>query len=160
MKKCSTLFLKAVVILIGTLVLAFCVLVLPKFAGFYAEWLPQVKYLAYPIMFFFYATTLPFFFALYQTLLLLSYIDKDKAFSELSVKALKNIKCAAFTFTSLYVVGMPLFYITADLDDAPGIMVIGLIILFAASVVTVFAAILQMLLTNAIEIKSENDLTI
>jgi hypothetical protein len=48
----------------------------------------------------------------------------------------------------------------AERDDAPGIILIGLVIIFASMVIGVFAAVLQKLLTNAIEIKSENDLTV
>jgi len=60
----------------------------------------------------------------------------------------------------LYVVGMPLFYLIAEMDDAPGIILIGLVMIFAALVIAVFAAVLQKLLKNAIDIKSENDLTV
>ena len=47
-----------------------------------------------------------------------------------------------------------------DMDDAPGIVMIGLIIIFACMVIAVFAAVLQKLLKNAIAIKQENDYTI
>ena len=107
-----------------------------------------------------YAAAIPFYFALYQAFKLLSYIDKNKAFSELSVKALKNIKYCAITISSLYVLGMPLFYLMAKKDDAPGIILIGLVIIFASMVIAVFAAVLQRLLQEAIDIKSENDLTV
>jgi capsular polysaccharide biosynthesis protein len=46
------------------------------------------------------------------------------------------------------------------LDDAPGAIVIGLVIIFASIVIAVFAAVLEKLLRTAIDIKSENDLTI
>jgi hypothetical protein len=55
---------------------------------------------------------------------------------------------------------MPLFYLVGDKDDAPGIIVIGLVLVFASMVITFFAAVLQMLLKEAIDIKSDNDLTI
>ncbi|MDR4346565.1 DUF2975 domain-containing protein, partial [Bacillus anthracis] len=107
-----------------------------------------------------YATAIPYYFALYQTFKLLNYIDKNNAFSELSVKALKNIKYSALAISVLYVLGMPLFYLVAERDDAPGIIVIGMIIIFASMVIAVFAAVLQRLLKDAIDIKSENDLTV
>lgn len=55
---------------------------------------------------------------------------------------------------------MPLFYLMAEADDAPGIIVIGLVMIFASMVIGVFAAVLQKLLKEAIDIKSENDLTV
>ena len=54
----------------------------------------------------------------------------------------------------------PFFYIAAKSEDAPGIMVIGLVMVFAPMVIAVFAAVLQRLLQNAIVIKSENELTV
>lgn len=101
-----------------------------------------------------------FYFALYQAFTLLSYIDRNKAFSELSVRALKKIKYSAITISLLLVAGMPLFYLIAEMDDAPGIILIGLVLIFASMVIAVFAAVLQRLLQEAIDIKSENDLTV
>ncbi len=55
---------------------------------------------------------------------------------------------------------MPLIYYAAEVDDAPGLILIGMVIICASFVVAVFAAVLQKLLENAIDIKSENDLTV
>ena len=107
-----------------------------------------------------YVAAIPFYIALYQAFKLLSYIDQNKAFSELSVMALKKIKNCAITISCLYVVGLPLFYIFAQLDDAPGVVIIGMMLVFAPLVIAVFAAVLQRLLQEAIYIKSENDLTV
>ena len=48
----------------------------------------------------------------------------------------------------------------AEVDDAPGLIAFPLIIIFASFVIAVFAAVLQRLLKEAIDIKSDNDLTI
>ncbi|MGO4375941.1 DUF2975 domain-containing protein, partial [Paenibacillus sp. MCAF20] len=45
-------------------------------------------------------------------------------------------------------------------DDAPGIILVGMVLIFASLVIAVFAAVLQKLLKEAIDIKSENDLTV
>ncbi|MNP73480.1 hypothetical protein D3C76_1701990 [compost metagenome] len=55
---------------------------------------------------------------------------------------------------------MPLFYLIGEKDDAPGVIVIGMVMIFASMVIAVFAAVLQKLLKDAIELKSENDLTV
>jgi hypothetical protein len=55
---------------------------------------------------------------------------------------------------------MPLFYQMAQSTDAPGLMMIGLIINAAPFVVAVFAAVLQMLVKTAVDIKNENELTV
>jgi hypothetical protein len=64
------------------------------------------------------------------------------------------------TISGLYVVIMPFVFLVADLDDAPGLIIIGMVPIFASMVIAVFAAVLQKLLQNAIDIKSENDLTV
>ena len=158
MKRVSTIFLKGVITFIGTIVLALCIFGLPWIANEIGDHYPT--YLLYPVLISLYATAIPFFFAMYQTLKLLSYIDKNKAFSELSVKTLKNIKYYASIFSILYVVCLPFLYFMAQIDDAPGILAFGLVITFASIVIAVFAAILQKLLKEAIDIKSDNDLTI
>jgi hypothetical protein len=157
-KRGTTLFLKLAVILIGIPVLALGIF------GFY--WLPNnpvnpdYAHILYPILIGMYVSVIPFFVALYQAFKLLSYIDKSKAFSKISVKALKNIKYCAITISGIYVVGLPFFYIFAELDDAPGVILIGMLFIFASMVIAVFAAVLQRLLQEAINIKSENDLTV
>ncbi|WP_340373321.1 DUF2975 domain-containing protein [Peribacillus sp. FSL E2-0218] len=160
MNRVSTLFLKIAVFLIGLPVLALCIFVVPVIAKFAVELFPNIPYLNDLVFIYMYVTAIPFYGALYQAFKLLSYIDKNKAFSELSVVALKNIKYCAMAISILYVIGLPFFYFMAELDDAPGIIIIGLVIIFASMVIAVFAAVLQSLLKNAIEIKSENDLTV
>ncbi|MEH7309058.1 DUF2975 domain-containing protein, partial [Neobacillus drentensis] len=148
------------VILMGIPVLALCIFLVPEIANFAAELYPEHAYIKYLVFIDLYVAAIPFYFALYQAFKLLGYIDKQKAFSELSVKALMNIKKCAITISSLFVLGMPLFYLVAEADDAPGIIIIGLVLIFASMVIAVFAAVLQMLLKEAIDIKSENDLIV
>lgn len=160
MERGTTLFLKAALVLIGVPVLALCIFAVPKIAEFAAELYPDYAFLKILVLMDLYATALPFYFALYQSFKLLSYIDENQAFSDRSVLALKRIKYCAFLFGGLYTVGMPLFYLMAEKDDAPGIIVIGMVLIFAALIIAFFAAVLQKLLKEAIDIKSENDLTV
>ncbi|MBM7868717.1 putative RDD family membrane protein YckC [Clostridium pascui] len=158
MKQYSTIFLRIAVIIIGIPVLALCIF------GLY--WLTKnpvninYAHILYPVIIGIYVSTIPFFGALYQALRLLSYIDKNKAFSELSVKALRNIKYCANIISIVYVVILPFVYILAEKDDAPGLIVMGMVPIFASMAIAVFAAVLQRLLQDAIDIKSENDLTV
>ncbi|ABY43999.1 MULTISPECIES: DUF2975 domain-containing protein [Bacillus] len=160
MKQRSTLFLKTAIILIGIPVLALCIFLVPNIGNYAAELYPDIAYIKYLILINLYATVVPFYFALYQAFKLVSFIDKGNAFSKLSVRALKKIKQCAVTISILYVVGMPLFYLVAERDDAPGIIILGMLLIFASMVIAVFAAVLQRLLKDAIDIKSENDLTV
>lgn len=160
MKQASTIFLKLAIILMGVLVLALCIFFVPGVAHYAEKLFPNLAYMKYLIFIDFYATAVTFYFALYQAFILLSYIDKNKAFSELSVTALKNIRNCAVTISGLYILGMPLYHLMAEADDAPGIILIGMGIIFASLVVAVFAAVPQKLLKNAIDMKMENDLSV
>jgi hypothetical protein len=102
----------------------------------------------------------PFFIALFESLRLLGFIEQNTAFSDASVAALRKIKYCAAAFSALYMIGMPYVAYIAEQDDAPGVILIGLVLTAAPIVVAVFAALLEQLLQNAIDIKSENDLTV
>ncbi|MBT2738727.1 DUF2975 domain-containing protein [Bacillus sp. ISL-7] len=160
MKRGKTLFLKIADILIGIPVLALCIFLVPEIWNVAAKLLPEFAYIKYLVSIVFYASAIPFYFALYQAFKLLHYIDKNKAFSQISVKALKKIKHCAITISILHVLVLPLFYLFAEKDDAPGVIFVGLVVPFASMVIAVFAAVLQKLLKEAIDIKSDNDLTV
>lgn len=134
--------------------LGICVFALPL--GIQAEHVGGYR----PILLGLYVPAVPFFFALYQALGLLGLIDANKAFSDLSVQALKRIKRCAIAISALFAAGMPYIYIVADRDDAPGVILLGLVIIVASAAIAVLAAVLQRLLGQALAIKSENDLTV
>lgn len=160
MKQGTTLFLRAAVVLIGLPVLAICIFLVPGIGNFAAALYPELPLIKTLVFIDLYAAAIPFYVALYQAFKLLSYIDGNQAFSELSVTALKKIKICAIAISGVYTLGLPLFYLLAERDDAPGIIVIGMVLIFASLVIGVFAAVLQRLLKEAIDIKSENDLTV
>lgn len=150
----STLFLRGVIALLGAIILGLCVFVLPMGiatdrTGYYG-----------PILIGLYISAIPYFIALYQAMKLLGYIDRSEAFTARAVRALKNIKYCAFIISGLFAAGSPYIYYAADLDDAPGVLAIALVILFASLVIAVAAAVFQSLFQNAVNIKTENDLTV
>ena len=158
MKQGSTIFLRGLIFIIGIVVIALWIIGVHWFANKLLE--GELMYSQFVILLGLIIPALPFFFALYQTSKLLNFIDKNKAFSDLSVNALKNIKYSAIIISILFVIGMPIVYLIADKTDAPGLILIGLAITFAPVIIATFAAILQRLLQDAIDIKTENDLTV
>lgn len=150
----STVLLKFIIVLIGAPIAGLCIFVLPgalfsDSTGYY-----------WPIVAGLYLTALPFFYALYQGFTLLGYIDKNQAFTAQSVHALKHIKYAATAITAIYTLGMPYIYYAAQMDDAPGVVLIGCIIAFASFIIATASALFQRLFQNAVTIKNENDLTV
>jgi hypothetical protein len=154
MHRSSTLLLRLILWIIGAIVLAICAIGLPLLIM--QE--PVGGYL--PLLLSIYAAAIPFFIALYHTLTLLSYIDKNTAFSPRSVAALGVIKYCAFSVSALYAIALPYIYMVAQADDAPGVIIIGMVFTCAPFAVGVFAAVLQKLAQSAIDIKTENDLTV
>lgn len=144
---------------IGLAVLALCIYMFPSITKEMVDVMP-VQWELLPILISMAISVVPLYIALYQAIKLLNLIDVNKAFSELSVKALNNIKYCASIIALLYLAISPVVFMIADRDDAPGVFAIGLIIIFASIAVATFAAILQKLLHNAIDIKRENDLTV
>ncbi len=159
MKK-ETILLKTAIFFIGLPILALCIIIFPIFTKEAATSSTRMAFILYGILTTLYLSAIPFFIALYQAFKLLTYIDRNEAFSDLSVKAIKNIKNCAGLISILHLVCMPLYYIVAEVDDAPGVIILGMIFIFGPMVVSVFAAVLQKLLQNAIDIKRDNDLTI
>ncbi|WP_271853831.1 DUF2975 domain-containing protein [Planococcus maritimus] len=158
--KRETLFLKVVLFLMALPVIALCIFVVLPLSSIIQDGPDQLAFLQYVFTVMLYATAAAYFLALYQTFKLLSFIDNNTAFSVRSVKAIKNIKLCALSITGIYFLAMPLFYMIAEIDDAPGLILMGAGIGFAAFVIAVFAAVLQKLLAHAIDIQSENDLTV
>lgn len=154
MKKGSTLLLKIVITLIGLVVLLLCIFVLPS--GILSDQTGDYR----PILLGMYVPAIPFFYALYQGLKLLTFIDKNNVFSQKAVEALKIIKYCAFMVGGWYIGWMPYIFTVAERDDAPGVAGIGFIIIFASLVVATAAMVFQRLLQNVLDIKSENELTV
>jgi len=160
MKRIPTFLLRAAVLAIGATVLALCIFALPTMWMAIPEEYPNHTYVFYCILIALYVAAIPFFVALHQAMRLLRYIDTGKAFSVLSVVALRRIAYCAIAISAVFVASMPFFFIWAQHDDAPGLIVIGMILVGASFVIAVFAGVLERLFRDAIEIKSENDLTV
>lgn len=124
LKRSSTMFLKVIIFLAGISVLALCIFLVPEMADFTANLYPNITPIKYLVFIVMYGAAVPFYVALYQAFNLLQYIDENTAFSELSVKALKNIKRCAITISGLYVLSLPLFYFIAK-KNGPSYWVSG-----------------------------------
>lgn len=159
-KQPSTLFLRIVIIVMGLMAIGLACLILPAIYTGWEEGYPMMAVLRFPAMALLGATIVPFFVALYQTMKLLDYIDTDRAFSMLSVHALGKIKYSAASFSVLYILFLPVVYQIAQVRDAPGLVIIGMIMAGAPIVIAVLSSVFQKLLDSAIAMKNENELTV
>ncbi len=158
MKRGSTLFLKFVLLLIAIIVFIWMI-VFPQLEG-RAATLDLVNIYSDPFIIYMYFASIPFFIALYQAYRLLGYIDANKVFSKASIKTVTNIKNCALITAGLIVATLLYIRFTVIDDDPAGFVGLGIITTFTSLVIATASAVFQKLLQNAVDLKSENDLTV
>jgi len=159
MKRISIVFLQVVIVLIGLGTLAILV-VFPQMEG-RATNLDLFSIYSDPFILYGYAASIAFFVALYKAFRLLGYVGQNKVFSSDSVKALKSIKYCAMTLAVLIVgAGLYVRIFHHEDDDPAGFLAMCIVTTFATIVVATAAAVFEKILQNAVDMKSENDLTI
>ena len=159
MKKISIVFLQAVIVLIGMVALAILIR-FPLTEGRAAN-LDVFSIYFDPFILYGYAASIAFFVALYKAFKLLGYIGQNKVFSSSSVRALKSIKYCAIVLSILIVMAGLYIRVFHDKEDDPaGFLAMCIVTTFVSIVVATAAAIFEKILQNAIDMKSENDLTI
>jgi hypothetical protein len=114
-----------------------------------------------PFLAYIYLAFVPFFVGMYQAFKMLGYTRRDEIFSERSVRALRIIKYCAMT-TAMFILGAEvyIFIFVRSMDDIAGGVAMGVMITFVSVVIAAAAAVFERILQNAVDIKSENDLTV
>jgi hypothetical protein len=159
MKRISITFLQATIVLIAIVALVIMIR-LPLTEG-RAKNLDLFRIYADPFILYGYASSIAFFIGLYKVFKLLGYIGQNKVFSSNAVGALKSIKYCAIVLSILIVIAGLYIRIYHNKDDDPaGFLAICIVTTFVSIVVATAAAIFEKILQNAIDMKSENDLTI
>lgn len=98
--------------------------------------------------------------ALCQAFKVLGYAGQNKVFSPAAVKALRNIKYCAIAIIGFIVVEEIFIMLNHSSDDPAGGFFMGVLITFGSIVVATVAAMFERILQSAVDIKSENDLTV
>jgi len=159
MKRSSTIFLQVVIVLIGIGALAL-LLWEPQIEGVNAHATNFEIYFNDPFLALVYIGSIPFFVALYQAFKVLGYAGQNKIFSQAAVKALRTIKYCALTIIGFVVVEEIFIMLNHGSDDPAGGVFMGILITFGSIVIATAAAMFERILQNAVDLKSENDLTV
>lgn len=159
MKKSSIIFLQAVIVLIGIGALAL-MLWEPRLEGRNAYATLFQIYFNDPFLAYAYMASIPFFAALYQAFKLLGYIGQNKVFSQNSVRTLRVIKYCAISLVGFITAPEVYLFIARPGDDIAGGVVVGFFLIFVSVVIATAAAVFEKTLQSAVDIKSENDLTV
>jgi len=158
MNQSSTIFLQVFIVLIGIGAMAL-MLWEPHIEGRNAHATLFEIYFKDPFLAYAYVASIPFFVALYQAFKLLEYAGQDKVFSQTAVKALRTIKYCAIAIICFVAVG-EIFIMLGDSDERSGGVFMGVLITFGSIVIVSAAAMFERILQTAVDIKSENDLTV
>lgn len=158
LRRSSAVFLQVLVVLIGIATLAL-MLWEPHLEGRNANATTFEIYFKDPFLAYVYLGSIPFFVALSKAFKLLGYIRDNRIFSTDAVKALRTIKLCAFAVLA-FVIGAEVIIMLHTSDDRAGGVFMGLVALFGCVVVAAVAATSESILQNAVEMKSENDLTV
>lgn len=154
MKKINSHLLKASIVMVGMIIFALCLLVLPPLAQRSAHFFPEVAYLQYPVLLGMYATAIPFFYALYHTIKIIQSVDNNQVYSNAVANSLNRIKQCALTIITLYVVGI--FILGFANAQAPIIMLLGFSILVITFIIASGAAFLHEALNRQLKKQQTN----
>lgn len=151
-KQRSTTFLKVIILLVGIAVLALCIS-LPVVAVRDAKVHPETAYFLIPFLICAYGFCIAFSIALYQAYKLLTYIEKNNALSELSLKSLSVIKKCAFTVIFLILLGIATLKVLSKTtgDDPAGLISLSLMAILTTSIIATFISVLQIPIKNHLE---------
>jgi hypothetical protein len=158
MNRGSILFLKAVLVLIGLGALAL-MLWEPHIEGRNAHSTLVDIYFNDPFLAYAYIGSISFFVALYQAFKVLNYVGQNRVFSPAAVRSLRIIRYCAMIIIGFVAVG-ELFILFSESDDRAGGVFMGILITFPSMVIATAMAVVERVLQNALDIKSENDLTV
>ncbi|PSR56717.1 DUF2975 domain-containing protein [Adhaeribacter arboris] len=159
MKKISILFLQAVLVLIGLVALAILIR-FPLIEGRAAN-LDWFRIYSDPFILYGYAVSSAFFVALYKGVQLLSYIRQNILFSLNAVRTVRSIKyCTILLCLSIALAGCYILLFHPEEEDPAGFLAMCIVVTFICSAGATGVAVLEKILQNAVDMKSENDLTI
>ena len=159
MNRSSTILLQIVIVLIGIGALAL-LLWEPHLEGRNAHATNFEIYFKDPFLALVYIGSIPFFVALYQAIKVLGYAGQNKIFSQEAVKALQTIRFCAKAIIGFVALEEIIIMLNHGSDDAAGGVFVGVLITFGSIVIATAAAMFERILQNAVDIKSENDLTV
>lgn len=85
----------------------------------------------------------PYAIAVFQTFILFINIEKGEYYSKKSVRNFDIIKYCAIIALILFIAMLPSIFYFSEIDDAPGLALLGLIFVFASGSIAVFATVMK-----------------
>lgn len=149
MRSSSAVLLQAAVVLTGTAALVF-LLWEPHIEGRNAHATTYDVYFKDPFLAYVYVGSIPFFIALYRAFGLFEQVRQSRAFSQVSVDALRAIKHCAIALIGLVAGGVVFILMFGDKDDRPAGIFMSLLFTLASSALAIAAAMFERHLQSAL----------
>jgi hypothetical protein len=158
--RASRVFLQAVIVLVA-LGAAALMLWEPHVEGRNAHATTFQIYFNDPFLIYAYVASIAFFVALYQAFRLLGHAGRGRMFTPAAVRALRVIRYCAFALIVLIgAYEVYAFVVVRGTDDIAGGVAIALVMIFLCVVAAAAAGVFERVLQTAVDMKSENDLTV
>ncbi len=113
-----------------------------------------------PFLLYSYSASIFFFVAAYKTFVLLGYIRRNEVFSARAVSALRALKYCASAIVVFTAAPLVYLWFVRPGDDIAGGVAMALFVILVSAVIAANAAMHERIWQKAIEIQSENDLTV
>lgn len=146
MKNWQTVFLKIIIFLCFIPVLLFNFYLFPKMIHELLSVDIVHNYYLIVVICSFYLMLVPFLLILRNIYKIILNIETNKYYSEETAYHYQMITKFSFIITFLFVVDLPFVYLFVEIEDAPGILFMALIITGAAFTFGVFSSVLKSLL--------------
>ena len=147
--KIQTLFLQAIVLLVGILTLAFLLLE-PHVEGRNANATLFEIYFKDPFLAYAYVASIPFFIVLYQAFRILAHVRHGKALSQKVLQALKTIHYSAVAIIGFAIVG-EVFIMLNESDDRAGGVFMGVLVIFFSTIIATSATMFTRIMHDTLD---------
>lgn len=152
MKRIPTLFLQAVIVLVGIGTLAF-LLWEPTVEGRNVHATLVEVYFHDPFLTYAYAASIPFFVVLYQAFTVVGHVRRNTLFSQAAIQSLRTIQSCAIAMILFVAVG-EMFILLGNGDDLPPAVAMGVLITLGSLVIAATAAVCERVVQDAVGGKS------
>ncbi len=151
-------WLKAIIIGMGFIGLAFYGVVVPALGNDLVSHYPEYNDAYYLWVVFLWLTAIPCYIVLYLAWKISANIGKDNSFSKENAVCMKYISMLAAGDSIFFFIGNIIYLVIGF--NHPSVVLAALVIVFIGVSIAVAAAVLSHLILKAAQLKEENDLTI
>lgn len=121
---------------------------------------PAIELMRWPMLALLLLSDFLFISIVFNGIRILFDFSKDQVYSTVTIIILKKAYLKAWIITGIFMAFLPFFYIAAELDDAPGLVLVGIFLVGLAFALALLLKVFKKLVQQALTLKEENDLVV